>query len=277
MRGKPKEEREAVELDLLMEGIRRVYGYDLREYERASVSRRVQSHLQATGTRSITALLEKILHDPEEMKTFLGNLLVGVTTMFRDPDLFRAIRETVVPLLHTYPSVRIWHAGCATGEEVYSMAILLWEEGVLDKTHIYATDISEASLTRARRGTFPLRKLSEYARHYREAGGQGDFASYCEIEDDTVTFAPFLGRQLVFSEHNLATDTSFNEFHVIFCRNVLIYFSQSLQDRVHDLFYQSLPLLGFLILGDKESIRFSKHEDCYEPWSGQEKLYRKLR
>src|SRR6185369_13829759 len=202
---------------------------------------------------------------------------INVTAMFRDPGFYREFRTLVVPLLRTYPFIRVWHAGCSTGEEVYSVAILLEEEGLLDRSRIYATDINDAVLHQARAGIFPLNRMQEYTENYIKAGGKSSFSEYYTAKYDGALFSPSLTKNVVFSQHNLVTDRSFSEFNVIFCRNVLIYFDRNLQNRVHALFYESLIMFGVLALGSKESLRFSQYEPCYEKLHPREKLYRKVR
>ena len=196
--------------------------------------------------------------------------------MFRDPSFYKEFRERVIPLLRTYPFIRIWHAGCSTGEEVFSMAILLEEEGLYDRARLYATDINDVVLQRAKQGIFPLERMQEYTDNYIRAGGTRSFSEYYTAKYDGALFSPSLTRNIVFSQHNLVTDRSFSEFHVIFCRNVLIYFDKTLQNRVHTLFYDSLVTFGVLALGSKESLKFSQYEPCYEKLSPTEKLYRKV-
>jgi chemotaxis protein methyltransferase CheR len=197
--------------------------------------------------------------------------------MFRDPGFYEVFRNEVVPLLRTYPFIRIWHAGCSTGEEVYSTAIVLEEEGLLERTRVYATDINDAVLQQARAGIFPLNRMQEYTENYIRAGGKRSFSEYYTAKYDGALFSPSLTRNVVFSQHNLVTDRSFSEFNIIFCRNVLIYFDRDLQNRVHSLFYDSLVMFGILALGSKESLRFSQYEPCYEKLHPREKLYRKIR
>lgn len=267
---------ERIEIELLLEALHRHYGYDFRSYAYASLKRRLWKYAEAEGVTTISALQDRVLHDPAAMERLLMSLSVNVTAMFRDPGFYRAFRETVVPLLRTYPFVRIWHAGCATGEEVYSMAILLQEEGLYDRTRIYATDINEVLLQKAREGIFPLDKMQEYTRNYLSAGGTHSFSGYYTAAYDGALFSPALRRNVVFAQHNLVTDRSFSEFNVILCRNVMIYFDRELQSRVHQLFYDSLPVYGILALGSKESLRFSPVEDHYEELSEREKIYRKV-
>jgi len=211
------------------------------------------------------------------MEKLLLDLSINVTAMFRDPKFYVAFREQVIPLLRTYPLIRLWHAGCSTGEEVYSMAILLEEEGLYERARIYATDINDVVIQRAKSGIFPLDRMQEYTENYINAGGKRSFSEYYTAKYDGAIFSPSLLRNIVFSQHNLVTDRSFSEFNVILCRNVLIYFDNKLQNRVHNLFYESLSTFGILGLGSKESLKFSEFEECYEPLSLADKIYRKVR
>lgn len=269
-------ELERLEIELLLEGVFRHYGFDFRSYAYASIRRRLWKRIEAEELHSISELQALVLHDPAAMERLLLDLSINVTAMFRDPGFYAAFRETVVPLLRTYPFIRIWHAGCSTGEEVYSTAILLEEEGLLDRTRIYATDINDVVLQQARQGIFPLNRMQEYTENYLRAGGKRSFSEYYTAKYDGALFSPSLTRNVVFSQHNLVTDRSFAEFNVIFCRNVLIYFDRQLQERVHALFYESLVTFGVLALGSKESLRFSQYEDCYEKLDPREKLFRKI-
>ena len=268
---------ERLEIELLLEGVYRHYGFDFRSYSYASIRRRLWKRVDGEELRSISELQARILHDQDAMERLLLDLSVNVTAMFRDPSFYKEFREQVVPLLRTYPFIRIWHAGCSTGEEVFSMAILLEEEGLYDRARLYATDINDVVLQRARQGIFPLDRMQEYTENYLRAGGTRSFSEYYTAKYDGALFTPALTRNIVFSQHNLVTDRSFSEFHVIFCRNVLIYFDKALQNRVHSLFYDSLVMFGVLALGSKESLKFSKYEPCYEKVSVSEKLYRKVR
>jgi chemotaxis protein methyltransferase CheR len=270
-------ELERIEIELLLEGVFRHYGFDFRSYAYASIRRRLWKRTEAEGLSSISELQALVLHDAPAMERLLLDLSVSVTAMFRDPGFYQVFREDVVPLLRTYPFIRIWHAGCSTGEEVYSTAIVLEEEGLLERTRIYATDINAAVLQQARAGIFPLNRMQEYTENYIRAGGKRSFSEYYTAKYDGALFSPSLTRNTVFSQHNLVTDRSFAEFTIIFCRNVLIYFDRDLQDRVHTLFYDSLVMLGILALGSKESLRFSQYEPCYEKLHPRERLYRKIR
>jgi chemotaxis protein methyltransferase CheR len=270
-------ELERVEIELLLEGIYRHYGFDFRSYAYASIRRRLWRRIEAEGLKTISALQDRLLHEPAVMERVLLDLSINVTAMFRDPSFYLAFRQKVVPLLRTYPFIRIWHAGCSTGEEVYSMAILLEEEGLYERARIYATDINEVVVHRARAGIFPLERMQEYTENYIKAGGTRSFSEYYVAKYDGALFSPALQRNVVFSQHNLVTDRSFAEFNVILCRNVLIYFDRTLQSRVHGLFYESLVHLGILCLGSKETVRLSDYEDSYEELSGVNRIYRKVR
>src|SRR5215210_5278656 len=272
-----RESVEEIELALLLEGVYRRYGFDFREYAPASLRRRVWRRAHSEGVGTLSALQEKLLHDSACMERLLLDLSINVTAMFRDPSFYGAFRQKVVPQLRTYPFTRIWVAGCSTGEEVYSLAILLHEEGVYDRTRIYATDINEAVLERARSGVFPLDKMREYTQNYIKAGGTHAFSEYYLAKYDAAQFQRSLTENVVFAQHNLVSDRSFNEFNAIICRNVMIYFDRKLQDRVHRLFYDSLMTFGVLGLGHKESIYYSPHGDSYEELDPSEKLYRRVR
>jgi chemotaxis protein methyltransferase CheR len=270
-------ETEALELQLLLEGVYRQYGFDFREYAPASLKRRVWRRVQAEHAGTIAGLLERVLHDADVMERLLLDLSINVTSMFRDPTFYNAFREKVVPFLKTYPFTRIWIAGCSTGEEVYSLAILLHEEAVYDRTRIYATDINEAVLARAREGVFALDKMQDYTGNYIRAGGKRSFSEYYLAKYEGALFDRTLTNNVVWAPHNLVQDRSFNTFNVILCRNVMIYFDRALQTRVHQLFYDSLERLGILALGHKESIRFTGIENAYEELDAYERLYRKVR
>jgi chemotaxis protein methyltransferase CheR len=271
-----RDDVDEIELALLLEGVYRRYGFDFREYAPASLRRRVWRRVHAEGLTTLSALQDRLLHDPRCMERLLLDLSINVTAMFRDPSFYVAFRQKVVPLLRTYPFTRIWVAGCSTGEEVYSLAILLHEEGVSDRARIYATDINESVLERARAGVFPLDKMREYTQNYIKAGGARAFSEYYLAKYDGAQFQRSLVDNVVFAQHNLVSDRSFNEFNVIVCRNVMIYFDRALQDRVHRLFYDSLVMFGVLALGAKESIHFSPHESAYEELDAGERLYKKV-
>jgi len=277
--GRPRDgdNAEAVETQLLLEGIFHRYGFDFRNYASASLRRRIWHCVRAEGLPGISELQGRLLRDPACMERFLLAVTVNVTAMFRDPGFWRAFRAKVVPQLRVQPFVRVWHVGCATGEEVYSMAILLREEGLYPTCRIYATDLNEAVLAKARDGIFPLAALQEYTGNYLRAGGAGTFSDYYTARYDRVLFHRALTENVIFAQHNLVTDSSFNEFQVILCRNVLIYFNGVLTDQVHRLLYGSLAPSGFLGLGGRESIKFTPHESCYEELDAREKVYRRVK
>ena len=272
----PGGELERIEIELLLEAIDRHYGFDFRGYALGSLRRRLWRSASEEGVQSISGLQEKVLHDPEAMERLLTGLSVNVTTMFRDPSFYVSFRDHVVPLMRTYPFVRIWNAGCSTGEETYSLAILLEEEGLYERSRIYATDFNADVLARARAGEFALDRMQEYTQNYQRAGGTRDFSAYYSVESGIAKLAERLSEHVVFAQHNLASDRSFNEFNVVLCRNVLIYFGRDLQRRVHRLFYDSLARFGVLGLGQKETLRFTDLEDRYEELDAREKLYRRI-
>lgn len=265
---------EDVEVALLLEGVYRHYGYDFRDYALPSIRRRVRQAVEDEGVATVSGLQEKVLHDPRCLQRLVIALSVNVTSMFRDPSFYKALRERVVPLLRTYPKVRVWHAGCSTGEEVYSLAIILEEEGLYERCHIYATDMNESVLARAAAGEVPLATMRENTANYIRSGGRHPFAAFYTTVEDRAVLRPSLRRNVVFAQHNLVTDRSFNEFNLVLCRNVLIYFNPDLQDRVHRLLYQSLARFGFLALGAKETVQFSPHESAYRDLG--ERIYRKV-
>jgi chemotaxis protein methyltransferase CheR len=273
-RGNKKED---AEIRLLLEGVFRCYGFDFRQYSPGSLKRRIWHSAGEQGVATISALQEKVLGDPSCMDRLLLDLSINVTAMFRDPDFYLAFRSRVAPWLRDQPFVRIWHAGCSTGEEAYSMAILLKEEGLYEKSRIYATDMSDAVLGKAQEGIFPLASMREHSTNYLKAGGKGSLAEFYIARYDHAMLHADLRRNILFARHNLVTDASFNEFHVILCRNVMIYFTRALQTRVHRLFHESLSVSGVLGLGMKESLMFSPHEADYEELDGAARLYRKVR
>ncbi len=272
-----KPDLERIEIELLLEGIFRHYGFDFRAYAYASIRRRLWKRIDEEGLTSMSALQQRVLHEPAMMEKLLLDLSINVTAMFRDPSFYVTFREHVVPLLRTYPFIRIWHAGCSTGEEVYSMAMLLREEGLYDRSRIYATDINEVVLQRAKAGIFPLDRMQEYTDNYMRAGGKRSFSEYYTAKYGGALFDHSLTKNVVFSQHNLVTDRSFSEFNVVLCRNVLIYFDKTLQSKVHSLFYDSLAMFGVLVLGSKETLRFMSHEECYQQIAPPEKIFRKVR
>ena len=264
-----------IELRLLMEAIYLKYSYDFRDYTGASQKRRVQYALSQMQLPGISALQERILREPAMFSRLLQYLTIPVSEMFRDPAYFLAMRRQVVPHLHTYPSVTVWVAGCSTGEEVYSLAILLREEGLLARSRIYATDINPESLAQARQGIFPLESVRRYTANYQQSGGTRAFSDYYTAAYDAARFDPSLVTDVIFADHSLATDSVFAQTQLISCRNVLIYFNRALQDRALGLFHESLSHRGFLGLGSKESIDFSSYAGRFEPLARNERIYRK--
>jgi chemotaxis protein methyltransferase CheR len=272
----PKPSLEDIEIKLLLEGIYQYYGYDYRNYALSSLKRRIYNFMSLEGLSNISALQERLLHEPGCISRFLESVTVNVTSMFRDPSFYSAFRNHVIPLLRTYPFIRIWHAGCSTGEEVYSLAIILQEEEIYHRCRIYATDTNKNVLQTAKSGIYPLKKMQEYTQLYLQTGGKRCFSEYYTAAYDSAIFRDSLRENVIFAQHNLVTDSSFNEFNVILCRNVLIYFNKILQKQVHHLFYNSLCTFGILGLGRQESLKFTAYEEYYQEIVKGEKLYRRL-
>ena len=272
----PRGDLESIEIRLLLEAIYQHYGYDFRKYARGSLRRRLWRRVDAEGVKTISGLQERVLHNPLAMDALITDLSVNVTAMFRDPTFYAAVREKVVPILSTYPFIRIWNAGCSSGEEVYSIAIVLREAGLLERSRIYATDINEAVLERAGDGVLPLERMQTFTQNYLRSGGTRAFSEYYKAEGARARIDPTLLDNVVFAQHNLVSDGSFNEFHLIVCRNVMIYFDRELQEDVHELLHESLAQLGILALGSKESIRFSNVASHYEELDPDEKIYRRV-
>jgi chemotaxis protein methyltransferase CheR len=264
-----------IELTLLLEGLYLKYHYDFRRYALASLKRRLTQAMHKFGCDSLSGLQGKALRDPEVFRELLSFMTIQVSEMFRDPSFYRALREKVAQVLQTYPSLKVWVAGCATGEEVYSLAILLREEGLLDRTLIYATDLNQDALRAAEAGTFDLNRMAQFSEAYREAGGRASLADYYTVGYGAALFDKTLRKNVVFSDHSLATDSVFAEVQLVCCRNVLIYFDRELQDRAIGLFRDSLCRRGFLGLGSRETIRFSAHAAAFEEFDRQERIYRK--
>jgi chemotaxis protein methyltransferase CheR len=267
---------EALEVDLLLEAVFRHHGYDFREYARTSIRRRIAALMQREGLTTVSALQDRVLHEPGMWERLLQGISVSVSSMFRDPHFFLAFRRHLVPVLRTYPFIRIWQAGCSLGEEAYSLAILLQEEGLYDRSLIYATDINEATLRQAREGIFAADQIQKFTHNYVLAGGSRSFSEYYTARYEFALMRPSLQQNIVFSQHNLVSDGAFNEFNVILCRNVMIYFNRALQERTHALFHGSLSMFGTLGLGSRESLRFLPQERLYQPLLPNEKLYRKV-
>ncbi len=257
----------------LLESIRFIYGYDFTDYAEPSVKRRIINFMKNKGLGTLDKLGKLLLKDEGIFEEFVQDLSITVTEMFRDPSFYKSMREKVVKRLATYPVIKIWLAGCATGEEAYSVAILLREEGLLEKSIIYATDINQKSLKVAKQGVYSLAAMKTYTKNYLNAGGKNAFSEYYTAKYNSVLFEKSLSQNILFSPHNLATDKSFNEFQLIICRNVLMYFNQRLQDKVVDLFYNSMCPFGFLGLGDKESLLFSGQKEKFDVIDRKEKIY----
>jgi len=264
-----------IEIDLILEAIFNKYGYDFRNYSKAHVKRRLLNRLVTSNLKSISEMQHKVLREPNFFEILLRDLSINVTEMFRDPSFYKALRKEVIPVLKTYPFIKIWHAGCSTGEEVYSFAVLLKEEGLYDRAQIYATDFNHDVLDIAKKGIYPIDRIKEFTANYQAAGGTQSFSDYYMANYDSVIFDQSLKKNLVFAEHNLVTDSVFAEVNLVICRNVLIYFNKDLQNRVIDLFYDSLNNGGYLALGSKETIQFTSKADKFETINGKEKVYKR--
>lgn len=273
----PGSELEEIEIRLLLEGIHLCYGYDFSEYAMKPLRRGIVAQMARERVATVSAFQDRVLHDEACMQRFLSAVNVNVTSMFGDPNLMRAVRQEVVPVLRTYPSSRVWIAGCATGEEVYGFAVLLAEEGILDRCTIYATDLNEDMLAVARLGAYPLERIPRYQEAYRMSGGPGDLADHYTVVGRTARFNPALHDSITWARHNLVTDASFNDFHLVVCANVLIYFRESLQKRAHRLIYDSLIRGGFLAMGRRESLLNCPDRDHYEQVRDGVNLFRKIR
>ncbi len=263
------------EVDDIVKVINETYGYDFGDYAMASLNRRLMRCMEMARLKSVFDLKYNLTNDPDFFNWFLESVTVNVTEMFRDPDFYKDLRAKVLPKLAAYPIIKIWHAGCSTGEEVYSMAIMLKEEGLLERTKIYATDINPANIEKARNGIIPLQYMKEYTKNYIHSGGQGDFSHYYTARYGNAIINKELKKNILFSQHNLVTDQVFNEFQLICSRNVLIYFNKKLQNRVIRLFYDSLSPLGYLAIGTKESLMFSDVRGNFETISSANKIYRR--
>ena len=264
------------ELRALLKAIREVYGYDFTQYAEASIKRRSLFFMNSRNMRTIQDLSQALLGDDQVFEEFVRNLSVTVTEMFRDPAFYAALRSKVMKRLATYPFIKVWVAGCATGEEIYSIAILLKEEGLLNRSIIYATDINQHSLHQAKEGIFPMDLMKSYTTNYIKSGGKKDFSEYYVAQYNAALFDRSLRNNIVFAPHNLASDQSFNEFQLILCRNVLIYFNQELQNKVMNLFYDSLCSFGILGLGNKESLLFTDKQKCFDPIDQKQKIFIKI-
>lgn len=265
-----------IETDLVLQAIYAKYGYDFRNYSKDPIRRRIKLAFSSSGCKSISGMIHRLLNDRIFFEKLLGDLTVNVTEMFRDPSFFSVVRKIIVPELKKHAPVKIWHAGCSTGEEVYSMAVIIKEEGLEDNCLIYATDNDAKAIDQAKKGIFPLNKMKDYTRNYRSAGGTSSFADYYTASYGGAIMENFLKKNIVFSDHNLVTDAVFSEVNMIMCRNVLIYFNKKLQDRVLRLFWQSLGPRGFLCLGPRESLRFSCVYGKFEEVDIHKKIFKKI-
>lgn len=269
------DEIEKIELELFLEAIFQRYGYDFRHYARASAHRRARHILAGSGHKRLSDLIPLLLHDEVFAEKAIYQFSITVTEMFRDPDFYKAVRQTVTPYLQTYPFLKIWVAGCATGEEVYSLAILLKEEGLYDRTTIYATDFNENALKKAAEGIYQLKDVQQHTLNYQKSGGTGSFSDYYHAEYNSAIMDAALKKNITFAHHNLVSDSVFSEVQVVFCRNVLIYFDRSLQNWVLNTLSNSLSRGGFLCLGTKESLEFSSVYDQFKPSNLEERIYQK--
>lgn len=266
---------EDIELDLLLDAIWRRHQFDFRNYSRDSLKRRMDRARAHFGCATLSQLQDRVLHDPAVPGTLMGFLTIQVSEMFRDPAYFRALRDHVVPHLRTWPSLKVWIAGCANGEEFWSLAILLREEGLEERTIFYCTDINPAALEKAKAGIYDLERIADFTRNHRASGGKGSLSDYYTAGFGAARFDPSLRRRAVFADHNLASDAVFSEVQLVSSRNVLIYFDRQLQDRALGLFARSLTRGGFLGLGAKETLRFSRHSDLFGDFVADEKIYRR--
>ncbi|MBF0604500.1 MAG: protein-glutamate O-methyltransferase CheR [Nitrospirae bacterium] len=267
---------EEIEMRLLLEALRQRYGYEFHHYAAASLRRRIGQFMSQRGIQHISQIIPQALYDREFLRGLVNSFSVPVTEMFRDPAVFVVLREKVVPILKTYPFVTIWHAGCSTGEEVYSLAIVLHEENLLERCHIFATDFNEDSLSKAKAGVFALEKMKEFTENYLKAQGRASFSDYYHAKYQFAKMRDFLNRNIIFAAHNLSTDSVFIHPQLIMCRNVLIYFDEVLQNRVLTLFCESLDRGGILCLGRHETLRFSDVEKSFQPLSAEERIFRKM-
>jgi chemotaxis protein methyltransferase CheR len=266
---------EEIELQLLLEAIFLRYGYDFRSYARASIRRRVIKFMHSVGAQSIAEMIPGIIHDEPFFDDMVREFSITVTEMFRDPPLFLAMRQEVLPVLKSYPFIKVWHAGCATGEEAYSLAILMHEEEMAKRAMCFATDFNEAALAKARDGIYGLDKAQQFTQNYQLAGGTRSFSDYYHARYGAMAMDSMLKKNITFANHNLVSDHVFSEMHLIMCRNVLIYFSKELQERVFGLFHESLVTGGFLCLGSKESLLFSKVQGSFKEFDRQKRIFQK--
>lgn len=270
-------ENENLEIRMLLEAIHQKYGYNFKDYAKAHTKRRLRHRLNISNMKNYAQMMHRIIYDEDFFNTLLLDLSINVTEMFRDPGFYKKIRQEIIPLLKTYAFIKVWHAGCSAGQEVYSMSILLEEEGMKHRSQIYATDFNELILEKAKNGIYPLDVMKTYTGNYQQSGGKNDFSDYYTADYHNVILRQSLKEKVLFSSHNLVTDGVFGEMNLILCRNVLIYFNRQLQNRVLKLFHDSLCPGGYLCLGSKESLKFTDMEDKFEPVVNREKIYRKKR
>ena len=275
MKTTTKEDVEKIEINLFLEALHQRYGYDFTHYAEASVRRRVRRFMEKNGYAQVSDMIPRLLYDDVFAQAAIHDFSITVTEMFRDPDFYQSVRKNVVPYLRTYPFIKVWHAGCATGEEVYSLAILLQEEELYERATIFATDINEMALDRAREGIYSLKDIRQYTLNYQKAGGLHSFADYYHAQYESAIMNQSLKTNITFASHNLVTDGVFGEMHLVFCRNVLIYFDRTLQNRVLGLFADSLNRGGFLCLGSKETLQFSNVAERFKVVDEHEKIYQR--
>ena len=264
-----------VKIHDLLEAIFHQYGYDFRQYSAAHIRRRITNRMVMSGINDLSQMLTRVLSDEQFAYTLLQDLSITVTEMFRDPGFYRSLRENVIPVLKTYPFIKIWHAGCSTGEEAYSMSIILQEEGLSDRTTIYATDFNQQVLDRAKEGIFSHKMIKEYTANYQLSGGKESFSDYYTSDENNVILNQSLKKKIVWANHNLVTDSVFAELNLVLCRNVLIYFDRELQNKVQALFHKSLINGGILCLGNKESLRFTDFQDAYTALDEKQRIFKK--
>jgi len=266
-----------LEISLLLEAIYQKYGYDFRQYSKAHILRRIRNRMAMSGLEDVSQIQSKVLKDETFAHDLLQDLSITVTEMFRDKDFYKSLRENVIPILKTYPFIKIWHAGCATGEEAYSMAIILQEEGLYDRATIYATDFNQHALNKAKEGIFSNALIKEYTLNYQLSGGKESFSGYYTSNYGNIIMNQSLKKNIVWANHNLVTDSVFAEVHLILCRNVLIYFDVDLQNKVQTLFYESLITGGILCLGSKEGLRFTDFFEKYAELDKKQRIFKKKR
>ena len=272
-----KSKIEDIEIDLLLEAIYQKYGHDFRHYARASINRRVKAFLSESGCKTVSEMIPRLIHERSFFEKMIGYFSITVTEMFRDPHVYNCIRKQVVPILKTYPFIRAWNAGCATGEEAYSLAIILKEEGMYKRTTIFATDFNDEALEKSKQGIYSIENIKGFTSNYQKTGGSQSFSNYYHARYESAAVEPSLKKNITFANHNLAIDGVFSEMHLILCRNVMIYFDKKLQDRVLRLFSESLVPGGFLCLGTKENLSFSDVADQFRPIDEKSWIYQKKR